>query len=149
LLNAPQVDLVSAVERVLEGNKSLEKEIDEAKDRLLQFEGKEMVENHPEQMVTVLFQNRSIQELQKLARSVVAIAQEKVVVLLAENGERLQVVCARGEKVESSMKKLIGEILPHIQGKGGGSESFAQGGGAAVISGEQLITILRHKEVLI
>jgi alanyl-tRNA synthetase len=148
LLNAPQVDLVSAVERVLEGNKSLEKEIDEANDRLLHYEGKEMVDNHPEQMVTVVFQNRSIQELQKLARSVVAIAQEKVVVLLAENGERLQVVCARGEKVEKSMKHLIGEILPHIQGKGGGSESFAQGGGAAVISGEQLIKTLRHKEVL-
>jgi len=149
LLNAPQVDLVSAVERVLEGNKSLEKEIDESNDRLLHYEGKEMVENHPEQMVTVVFQNRSIQELQKLARSVIAIAQEKVVVLLAENGERLQVVCARGEKVEMSMKQLIGEILPHIQGKGGGSESFAQGGGAAIISSEQLIKTLRKKEVII
>lgn len=148
LLNAPQGELVHAAERLLAGNKKLEKAIEEANDRLLYYEGKELIEVHPEQMVTVVFQNRSVQELQKLARSVVAIAEEKVVVLLAENGERLQVVCARGEKVETNMKQLIGDILAPIQGKGGGSESFAQGGGAAVLSGENLITNLKEKKVL-
>jgi alanyl-tRNA synthetase len=148
LLNAPQEELVHAVERLLDGNKKMEKSIEEANDRLLHYEGKEIIENHPGPMVTVVFQNRSVQELQKLARSMVAIVEEKVVVLLAENGERLQVVCARGEKVETNMKQLIGNILSHIQGKGGGSESFAQGGGAAVLSGENLITTLKEKKVI-
>jgi alanyl-tRNA synthetase len=149
LLNTPQEELIHAVERLLDGNKKMEKSIEEANELLLHYEAKEMIEHHKDQMIIQVFQNRSIQELQKLARSVSMIANEKIVVLLAENGERLQVVCARGDKVKMSMKQLIGEILPHIQGKGGGSESFAQGGGVAVITGEQLLKTLREKEVLI
>lgn len=149
LLNAPQEELVCAVERLLNGNKQLEKALEEAREMLLHYEAKEILENHHEKMVTVVFQDRSIQELQKLARLVVMNDQEKVVVLLAENGERIQIVCARGEQVETSMQQLIEEILAHIQGKGGGSESFAQGGGTAEISGEKLVKTLREKEVLL
>ncbi|MGM0902495.1 MAG: alanyl-tRNA editing protein [Bacillota bacterium] len=148
LLNAPQGELVHAVERLLDGNKKLEQATEEANDRLVHYEGKEIIENHPEQMVTEVFQNRSIQELQKLARSIISMDEAKIVVLLAENGERLQVVCARGEKDETNMRLLMEKILPYIQGKGGGSERFAQGGGAAVISGEMLIKTLKEKEVL-
>lgn len=147
LLNAPEAELKKAVERLLDGNKKLEKSIEEANETLLSYEGKELLASHPEKIVTFVYQNRSIQELQKLARAVITNAEEKVVVLLAENGDRLQVVCARGEKVEANMKQLIGEILPLINGKGGGSASFAQGGGAAVLSGEKLLEILREKSI--
>ncbi len=148
LLNAPEAELKTAVERLLDSNKKLEKVFDEAKETLLTYEGMELITSHQGKYVTAIYQDRSIQELQKLARTVVASAEEKVVVLLAENGDRLQVVCARGEKTEENMKQLIGEILPLIEGKGGGSPSFAQGGGAAVVSGEKLMANLLEKMII-
>lgn len=43
------------------------------------------------------------------------------------------------------MKSLIGEALKLINGKGGGNEAFAQGGGEALISGDELLKNLLEK----
>ncbi|MDF2904669.1 MAG: alanyl-tRNA synthetase, partial [Bacillus sp. (in: firmicutes)] len=59
--------------------------------------------------------------------------------LISENEERLQLVCARGLAASGNMKTIVSKLLPIINGKGGGSEAFAQGGGEATISGLQLL----------
>ena len=86
-----------------------------------------------------MFQNRTIQELQKLARIILTEDEKAIVLFVSQNENRLQLVCARGSAEKVSMKKDIGDALTMINGKGGGSDSFAQGGGDALISADQML----------
>lgn len=139
LLNAPESDMGNAAQRLLENNKSLEKALELEHDQLLQYEAKDLLARNNSKMVSAVFQNRTIQELQKLARIMMKEAETALVLLVSENGEHLQLVCARGALRTESMKALMGVVLPVINGKGGGNDAFAQGGGAAHISGQQML----------
>lgn len=144
-LNAPERDMGEAVNRLLENRKSLEKSLEETKDLLLSYEAKELIEHGTGHVIRVVFQNRSIQELQKLARLLILESENKTCLLVAENEDKLQFVFARGKAAEGNMKALAGEALVLINGKGGGSESFAQGGGELLIQGNQLLTFVAEK----
>ena len=89
-----------------------------------------------------IFSERTVQELQKLARLLVAEDDEVVVLLVAENENQLQFVAARGASVETSMKQVSSAALPLINGKGGGSDAFVQGGGERLVSAEELLTVM-------
>jgi alanyl-tRNA synthetase len=143
LLNAPERDMQQAVNRLLENCKSTQKELEQSREELLRYEAKILSGMSKTEsgykIVSQVFQNRSIQELQKLAKLVLTEDEETIVLLVAENENRLQLVCARGSLENISMKELIGNALSLINGKGGGSDSFAQGGGEALISGKQML----------
>lgn len=141
LLNAPETGMEQAVTRLMESGKSLEKSLETAREQLLRYEAKEMLAKSAEpcQMISGVFHNRSIQELQKLARFIVAEDVNALVVAAAENEDRLQLVCARGAGRTENMKDLISQALSSINGKGGGNASFAQGGGELCFSGAQII----------
>ncbi|MBT2659420.1 alanyl-tRNA editing protein [Bacillus sp. ISL-18] len=138
LLNAPEKDMEQAVIRLLENEKQLTQALEQAKESLLQYEAKELAEQD-QSVITKVFENRTIQELQKLARMIVSEHENSLVFFASIDGTRLQVVCAKGKARTENMKKLIGEILPLIKGKGGGNDSFAQGGGEALLTGEQIL----------
>ena len=148
LLSTPEGDIVDAVQKLLEGNNQLKKLQEEAMESLLYYEANEHVHGHSEVVITKVYQERSVQELQKLAKLVTGNDCDKMVVFIAENEERLQIICASGEKVKRNMKSVIQEILPFINGKGGGSPNFAQGGGVATISGEKLLNKLEENGIL-
>ena len=138
LLNAPEKDMDQAVIRLLENEKQLTQALEQAKESLLQYEAKELAEQD-QTVIKKVFENRTIQELQKLARMIVSNHENSLVFFVAMDGTRLQVVCAKGKARTENMKMLIGEILPMIKGKGGGNDSFAQGGGEALLTGEQFL----------
>ena len=138
LLNAPEQDMSSSVNRLLAQKKELEKTIEEMKDQLLKFEANEIVESGKNDMVRRVFKNRDIQELQKLARLLVSTAEDKVFLLASENEEKLQFVFAKGKKTESDLKGLSQRALSIIDGKGGGNDTLVQGGGKWM-SGEEFI----------
>ncbi|CEG27315.1 serine-tRNA(Ala) deacylase AlaX [Bacillus sp. B-jedd] len=141
LLNAPQEGMEKAVLHLLTSKAQLEKQLEEAKDQLIGYEAKALFKNSMAegQTVSAVFQERSMQELQKLARLVVTEAPECKVVFVSENGGKLQIVCAKGEVAEGNMKDLINHFLPSINGRGGGNLQFAQGGGDAIVAGGQLL----------
>lgn len=143
LLNTPEKDMGQAVIRLLENGKLVEKSFEQARESLLHYEAKELLENsktgNEETIVTSIFQNRTIQELQKLARYVTVEDAKSMVFLVSENEDRLQLVCARGTARLENMKNLIANALRLINGKGGGNDSFAQGGGASLITGKEMI----------
>jgi alanyl-tRNA synthetase len=141
LLNAPEKDMQEAVTRLLENSKSMEKELAQSLETLLHYEAKSLLEKGKSEnrIVSGEFQNRSIQELQKLARIIIAEDEETIVLFVSQNENRLQLVGARGTAENASMKKVIGNALSLINGKGGGSDSFAQGGGETIISGENML----------
>lgn len=142
LLNAPEKDMQQAVIRLLENGKTAEKELEQTLETILHYEAKSLLDKMENKIVSKVFQNRSIQELQKLARIIIAEEEEGIVCFVSHNENRLQLVCASGAAKNISMKKVMSNGLPIINGKGGGSDSFAQGGGEAIISGEQMLNHL-------
>lgn len=143
LLNAPEQEMVISAKRLIESGKVIEKSLAEARESLHKFEAKELLQEsdsiNGNKMIGKVFQNKTIQELQKLARLITSQDETVIAVLVAENEDRLQLVTAKGSEAIGSMKKLISELLPLINGKGGGNDTMAQGGGEASISGEQLL----------
>lgn len=140
LLNAPEQEMGTAVRRLIETGKEQEKSLAAASETLLFFEAKEVLnEAEGEVVIGKLYKNRPIQELQKLGRLIINENDKITFLGVAENEDRLQVVGAKGAAVSGDMKKVMADILPKINGKGGGNESFVQGGGEAVISGEELL----------
>ncbi|MEK3856662.1 alanyl-tRNA editing protein [Cytobacillus sp. FSL H8-0458] len=139
LLNAPEQDLPSAASRLIENGKDLEKQLEAAKEALLAYEAKEMFTGGKEKCISKVFEGRSIQELQKLARLIASQTENADVILINETADKLQFVCARGADSESDMKSLSAELLQKINGKGGGNPQFAQGGGDKLMSGEDLL----------
>jgi alanyl-tRNA synthetase len=143
LLNAPEKDMQQAVIRLIENSKNTQKDLEQSREELLHYEARSLAEMSKNEagykIISEVFQNRSIQDLQKLARMILTEDEESIVILVSENDNRIQLVCARGTLENISMKKLIGTALSPINGKGGGSDSFAQGGGEALISGKQML----------
>jgi len=148
LLNTPERDMQKAVQRLLENEKQLTKALEQSKESLLQYEAKELA-GKGQPVISNVFENRTIQELQKLARIITSDQENSLVFLVSINGPHLQLVCAKGKARTENMKTLIGEVLPLINGKGGGNDSFVQGGGEALLTGEQivdkLVTLMKLK----
>ncbi|WP_066260348.1 alanyl-tRNA editing protein [Neobacillus drentensis] len=145
ILNAPEKEMEQVVLRLLETNKSLEKNLEQAQEDLLQYEAKRLLGRskvNERKLVCEVFQNRTIQELQKLARIITTEDDTAMVYFVSQNENRLQVVCARGTAGTENMKKVVSAALPLINGKGGGNDAFAQGGGDALMSGEQMLQYL-------
>lgn len=139
LLNAPEQEMAGAVQRMLGNRKELEKAVEESKEKLLTYEATELIERSSKDFISSEFQNRSVQELQKLARLLVSMADAKTFLLIAENEDKLQFVFARGKTAQGNMKELAGKAMSLINGKGGGNESFSQGGGDKLMSGEDFM----------
>ena len=74
-------------------------------------------------------------------------AEDTVVLLVAENEDRLQFVAARGASAEKSMKQVSTAALPLIDGKGGGSDAFVQGGGQRSMAGTELLRVMEDSLV--
>lgn len=131
LLSSSEEKLGDTIKVLLNQKKVLEKQLAEKQQLLIEFESRELIESQQQYfpLIHAHYHNRSIQDLQKLAQLVVAESTSVIVLLIARNEQRLQVVLGRGQNLNVNLKEVISEILPLINGKGGGSESFVQGGG--------------------
>ncbi|MGE7999634.1 alanyl-tRNA editing protein [Lysinibacillus sp. NPDC093190] len=119
-LSVPEVEASTALTKVLTTQKNTEKALVAAKEGLLNYEAKALVSSK-KRIITAAFTQRTMQELQKLARTVVAEQADAIVVLVSENEDKLQFVAARGAKVAKSMKDIAAKALPLVNGKGGGT----------------------------
>ncbi|ETI68720.1 serine-tRNA(Ala) deacylase AlaX [Neobacillus vireti] len=146
LLNAPESEMIHAASRLVEQGKALEKELDYNQQQLLTFEARELLAKNENRLVSEVFQNRTIQALQKLARIIIAEDDQTMVFFVSENENRLQLVCARGQARTENMKSVLEAALLLINGKGGGNDSFAQGGGEALMTGREMIERFLEQE---
>jgi alanyl-tRNA synthetase len=143
LLSVPQEQMEEATSRILLQGKELEKTISDLKIKLTEYEANQLIEqgeqNNSNIMVKHIYQNRPISELQNLARMISQKTSNIVVLFINETDNKLQLVCARGNDLEMSMNQLVKQFLPIINGKGGGSDTIAQGGGEKLIPAERLM----------
>ncbi|HEY9577483.1 MAG TPA: DHHA1 domain-containing protein [Pseudobacillus sp.] len=143
LLNSPQEKMAEAAGQLLEEKKSLQMALDEAREQLLEHEVNTLLQKavHKEgyKLLVQVFQNRPIQELQKIARLAAEKDAAAVAIFVAENEDKLQLTAASGnETTNIDLKKAAASIFPLIEGKGGGQPHFIQGGGQRTMSGEEL-----------
>lgn len=141
-LSVPEAEAAAALAKILSAQKNTEKALAHAKDELLQFEAKALISNN-NHMITAAFSNRTMQELQKLARIIVTEQKDAIVLLVTENEDKLQFVAARDAVAERSMKDIAAKILPLINGRGGGNDQMVQGGGEQLISTGELLKAMQ------
>ncbi|WP_458413760.1 alanyl-tRNA editing protein [Schinkia sp. CFF1] len=146
ILSSPQEQLMDAAKRVLQQTKDLEKTIDDLKTQLIEYEANKLMDqaqgSENKRLVKAIFTNRPMSELQQLGKYIAANASNTIVLLVNENEEKFQIVCAKSKDLPNNMNQLLKQILPTINGKGGGSDSVAQGGGDKTVSAEELMTKL-------
>ena len=142
-LNVPQGDLVDAANRLVTQTKEHEKMIDELNDRILTYEAKELLQSagtiHEQRVVQMISHEYGMKEIQKLGKTILNEDPSVVVFLISEVENKLQIVCGRGADLDFDMNLTLKEILPLINGKGGGKKDFAQGGGEAIRSPEEIL----------
>ena len=141
-LSAPEEEAADALRKFTAAAKTAEKSLAEAKDALLEFEAIELAQ---QPIAAATFENRSIQQLQKLARFITQLNPNSVALLVSNNVDKLQFTVARGAQVEKSMKDISSAILPLVNGKGGGNDALVQGGGEKLISAEALLDAMKDQ----
>ena len=138
-LSVPEEQSAHALRTVIADVKAMEKALEEAQSSLFEYEAKELALKSEEGIIAASFYNRTVQNLQKLGRAIIAQNSESVAFLVADNDDKLQFIAARGVGIDKSMKEISGAILPLINGKGGGNDSFVQGGGERLLSMNELL----------
>ena len=124
-------ELDQATARLVAENKALFKQLEEARDRLLEFEAGKLAANLKEQgdyaVALHVQRDRDMNALRKLAKQV--ILRPRTVALLGSGGEKPALVFARSSDLVFDMSKLVRDAAARIGGRGGGSPDFAQAGG--------------------
>lgn len=144
LLSVPEEEVAIATDKLLAQQKITDKALNSAREELLQYEAKALAQSE-QAIITASFDDRSIQHLQKLARFIIAEREDAIVVVAAKNATKVQFVAACGASVSTSMRDIANFALPLVNGKGGGSPIFVQGGGESALTAEQFIAaVLEH-----
>ena len=140
-LSVPEIEAADALKKVMQTAKATEKALADAQDQLLEVEAKELAASGTQ--IAQAYENRSIQQLQKLAKMVTTLNSQAIVTLAADNGDKLQFVAMRGADVTASMKDIAARALPIINGKGGGNDNAVQGGGDKLVSAQELLQAMQ------
>jgi alanyl-tRNA synthetase len=143
VLQAPEENMVSTVERMIAKQKEQEKALEGLKEILLTYEAEGLLgKGTPKDEHTLIqkaYEDRPIQELQKIAQHIISKREEAIVLLVVQNDQKLQLVAAKGSSPSVNLREVGQKVFPLINGKGGGKESFVQGGGEAVMNKEDLL----------
>ncbi len=131
--SVPPAGVPEAGRRLAEQAESMRKELNQAHADLIAHEAEALWREGQEVLGTRFvchrFGHRPMPDL-KLLSQVLAARGKTVAVLATANGDQAQVVLARSADLNRvDLQPVIKEILPHIEGRGGGSPGAVQGGG--------------------
>ena len=130
LLNVGASEVSSKVKDLIAENKSLKKDKKtnpvssiEAKDSRHQLDGFELV--------ILQVENQNIQDLRQLVDQHKKDQQEKCILIVSSQDNKIVLVCGVTSDLEDSLQanKVIQAVCKSIDGKGGGRNDFAQGAG--------------------
>ncbi len=148
-LQAPEETMIPTVERMLTKQKEQEKALEGLKEILLTYEAEGLLgKGSPQEdyvLIQATYSDRPIKELQKIAQHIVSKREEVIVLLVVQNDQKLQLVAAKGSLPSVNLREVAQKVFPLINGKGGGKESFVQGGGETVMSKKELLETLANQ----
>ncbi|MDN7241891.1 alanine--tRNA ligase-related protein [Planococcus sp. N028] len=137
-LNAPLIKLTDAATALIQEKAANEKITKDLRDKLLETEAAALTPNTENGTIEKVFEDRSIKEVQQLARLAIANHPNAALLFLTIHNEEVRFVCAKGVEAKGDMRGSLKELLAMTNGKGGGNEQFGQGGGTSTASAETL-----------
>lgn len=134
LLSSKDTELLDTIKKAVADSHANNKELKLLKERVLSYEAAELYNSGDElsgvRVVKKLFENRDFKEITALASKISKF--DSAIALLGLKSEKAQLVFTRSNNVNIKINELFKEVLPLIEGKGGGSPQSAQGGGSDV-----------------
>ncbi|HEY3364396.1 MAG TPA: DHHA1 domain-containing protein [Symbiobacteriaceae bacterium] len=131
-LSIAVADLPRYIERSQEETSGLRKQLKVAQERLLEIEAAELAAHGHRvgqvRLVRVVMGGRQLDEVKLLAAKVAA--HPGTVAVFGTKGAMPNIVLHRSVDLRLDMGAIIRQVLPLIEGKGGGSPVNAQGGGS-------------------
>lgn len=125
-------DLPAQVLRLREESQRLKRQLREAQEKLVEAEAAELLGGARlvggARVVKHLFNSRPVDELKAVAAKVAA--HPKAIALFATRGAMPQLVFVRSVDLRADMGAILKQVLPAIEGRGGGSPVAAQGAGS-------------------
>lgn len=125
-LSSGRDDLEAAVARILAERAMAQKALQAAERELATHTAAALAVGNPK-IVSKVFENRGLRFLQAVANDLVAAPGR--VAVLGGTGETSSLVLARSKDVGVDLKPIAAEAFKAIEGRGGGSPFFQQGGG--------------------
>ncbi len=133
----PEQKLVEEVDELIKINKQKDKKIAELEEQLLEYEARDIIsESQGDKVIQRVFKDYPIKTLQSLGKVIIEEAPDAYLIFISEQNDQLQFVLAHGTDINRNMNEVAKQILPLIEGKGGGKPNFVQGGGKKLIDGE-------------
>lgn len=133
ILKSGEGDTLNAVKNLSERNKNLLEENKKAKSELIDYKIKDLLNKGENIKDTYLlkevFSNEEVKHIEKLANKI--SENYKAIVLFAvKNDKRVNLIFNSSKNVKNlSMNEILKDAITLIDGKGGGSQFLAQGGG--------------------
>jgi alanyl-tRNA synthetase len=124
-LSAGRDDLEKAVDRIQADFAETRRELSAADRKLAELVGRELAARG--RVVVEVFEGKGIEYLRSVATAVVQAPGK--VAILGGTGEASSVVLARSADLSLDLRSIFKEVLAPVQGKGGGTAHFVQGGG--------------------
>ena len=123
--------LEDAIIKLDEENKANYAKIRQLKKQLLDLEVEELIANAEKigdyRIIKKVFEDRESYDLKKIASKLTKI--QNNIIFLGNLNKRSNLLFARSDNININMNQLIKQILPMINGKGGGRPDYAQGAG--------------------
>jgi len=124
-LSAGRDDLEKALDRVQADFAEARRQLNAAEKKLAELVGRDLASRG--KIVVEVFEGKAIDYLRAVATALVS--QPGRIAILGGTGETSSIVVARSQDLSIDLRPLFRDILTPIQGKGGGSAHFVQGGG--------------------
>ena len=133
-------ELGEAIDRMLQEQKEIRKELKEFKEKLQEYEAKRLINksslgDNGIRIINKVFEEKSFQEVRGLVQKIVNL-DDSVVVLAGikskGEGEGVKILFACSRVLKYDMNGLIREAGKFIEGRGGGAPNFAQAGGKKI-----------------
>jgi len=135
MVHVSEADLIESVEKLLEDKKSLEKRIDQMKDKLARAQVVELESAVKEmkgvKVLAVQVPGMDREQLRTLVDSLRAKWKSMVVVLASSEDSNVSIVSGVTKDLTSRVHagKLVGAVAQAVGGKGGGRPDMAEAGG--------------------
>ena len=130
-LSVKNNDLEKTVNRIINENKNLNKEVLEKIKELIKYEASEKYNSCQPikgfRIIKEIYADRKFDDIKILAAELSSY--EKTAALLGVTNENAQIVFCRSDDIDADMNVLLKNFIPLIDGKGGGSPKIALGGG--------------------
>lgn len=147
-LNTNEGQVLDKFNKVLNKTTDLERELKETTEKIALYKAKEYIANgrlvNDHLLITDVMKEGDFKQIQDLGQMIVKDCNHAVVFFILESDTKLQIAALTGNNGDLNMNIILKELLPIINGKGGGTSNRAQGGGEKIIDPLLLVEKFEH-----